>query len=1051
MTEATSRQPASDTAGPPDADDATLELRTRIGDLHAAGRCAEAHLLVPTAVDEILAGPAAPTTLAAVAALFAMLESCHEHDDATAVVAQLVPDGPDVGVLPLIAAQWEMPPGGFAEHTDGSDRTEDFGRTAHLEHASRHHADVRCSRPDCPLPRGGSAFAARWYAAVLSGHDPATAGRDASLELLAARFTGLPDADRQTTASAAQWADYLCRCAVARAALLTGSPPFTADGATPADTDPVGDGAGKEAAARLAITVMSDAGHLMRAAATRVRLARLLHRHGRCDDALTEADEATGTWRSARPAADDRNLTLAIRIAALYDACHRHDEAQQILDDLNTPDPALLPDPTSRAASGAAMRWLMVLEESRIAAAAHARLFHPDQRCEHRRCRQQLTVAADLPHLQLLRVLLPLHQQRRSTQLLPALAAHLTGFDPAISQPGMGLVGLAVMYVLNAVTDPVSQEPDIVFGWAGYACRAATDETQAGRSKLWVAAQTALLHAAVVYDTHERARDHAVAAAGELLAYYTRPGADDAVAAVNARVNFAAALHTAGRCAEAADHVHGAWRQARHLHADDPTQRRVARAAGNLAAALLGACHHHRQAVDILAEAAHRFPPLQPREHTGDVAGPDTAGQDTVAEPREPHEPYELHELQVRGDRHSAEFHPDSPCAGGRHAAHIAATLAVVTAATAGTAPGGPAAPHTSTSSSHPARQPAAGRTALVGTDDPAMTTARPHRRFAIIGIAAVTLAVPTAFAVAFAGGSSQPTNRGAAPAAATSKNAGSSQQNPCEPARSTSPPSSQPSESGQSGATGNAGAASPSAPGAMPWLAGGLVPAPEDASTGQYTLISFREWAADLAGNGPRRGTVTEVVEDHTRVIAADGSGHETITRYPAGTTNPSPGAAGARTRTEHRDPGGFRDGIAPPISSDPDTLAAQIDVVQPWENGPFAGIRAIADTATSHVLPCRTRAAALHLLASRGGRDGGTVTDRAGRTGTAITVDSGDGAVRDILIIDRRTGVILAYEMRLLRNPGRLKGQFPRTENYVLLLASHRSTTPALATPMP
>lgn len=232
--------------------------------------------------------------------------------------------------------------------------------------------------------------------------------------------------------------------------------------------------------------------------------------------------------------------------------------------------------------------------------------------------------------------------------------------------------------------------------------------------------------------------------------------------------------------------------------------------------------------------------------------------------------------------------------------------------------------------------------------------------------------------------------------------------------------------------------------PGTLRILAGSLTAAPADRSAGPHTIIAFRQWAADMSGNFKKPATVTEVVEDHVRTIAADGSGHETITRYPAGTSNPSAGTPGAQTRTEQLEPGGFRDGIAPPLSTDPAILASQINRVQPWENGPFSGLRAIADTATSTYLTCPVRAAALDVLATMGGQDSGPVTDRAGRQGIAITVDSSDHAVRDTLIVDARTGVVLAYELRLLRNPGGYRGRFPRTENYVLFLTSdHRDTT--------
>ncbi|MFF5230301.1 hypothetical protein [Dactylosporangium sp. NPDC000521] len=241
-------------------------------------------------------------------------------------------------------------------------------------------------------------------------------------------------------------------------------------------------------------------------------------------------------------------------------------------------------------------------------------------------------------------------------------------------------------------------------------------------------------------------------------------------------------------------------------------------------------------------------------------------------------------------------------------------------------------------------------------------------------------------------------------------------------------------------------------APATLRSLAGNLTAAPADHSTGRYTIITFRQWAADTTGNttggGNKAATVTEVVEEHLRVIAADRSGYETVTRYPAGTQTPSPGASGAQTQTEERGPGQFRDGIPAPLGTDSAVLASQINTVQPWENGAFSGLRAIADTATTTHLTCSVRAAALDVFTTMGGKDSGPVTDCAGRPGIAITVDSDNHAVRDTLIIDAYTGVVLAYELRLLRNPGRHCGRYPRTENYILFLTNeHRDTAPTPA----
>ncbi|GAB3866054.1 hypothetical protein ACFPIJ_13405 [Dactylosporangium cerinum] len=118
-----------------------------------------------------------------------------------------------------------------------------------------------------------------------------------------------------------------------------------------------------------------------------------------------------------------------------------------------------------------------------------------------------------------------------------------------------------------------------------------------------------------------------------------------------------------------------------------------------------------------------------------------------------------------------------------------------------------------------------------------------------------------------------------------------------------------------------------------------------------------------------------------------------------PASRWHPEPqhGTLGAQARTEEREPGSSRDGITPPLGTDPAILASQIDKVQPWETGPFSGLQAIADTATTNYLTCPVRTATLDVIATMGGQDSGPATDRAGRPGIAIAVDSSDHAVRD------------------------------------------------------
>jgi hypothetical protein len=70
------------------------------------------------------------------------------------------------------------------------------------------------------------------------------------------------------------------------------------------------------------------------------------------------------------------------------------------------------------------------------------------------------------------------------------------------------------------------------------------------------------------------------------------------------------------------------------------------------------------------------------------------------------------------------------------------------------------------------------------------------------------------------------------------------------------------------------------------------------------------------------------------------------------------------------------------------------------------------------------------------------GPVTDRAGRLGVAVTMDSDHGGTRDTLIFDPYTGRLLAYDLTYLRNPPGYHGPTPRSVSYTLYLDHGRRT---------
>jgi hypothetical protein len=93
--------------------------------------------------------------------------------------------------------------------------------------------------------------------------------------------------------------------------------------------------------------------------------------------------------------------------------------------------------------------------------------------------------------------------------------------------------------------------------------------------------------------------------------------------------------------------------------------------------------------------------------------------------------------------------------------------------------------------------------------------------------------------------------------------------------------------------------------------------------------------------------------------------------------------------------------------------------------------------------VVPRQTRATILRILAGVPGFVWrGEVTDRAGRTGVAVTADEGDKQhhMQAVLVFDPRTGELLAHEFLALNWQGRL-APLARVSEYTLLLAYDRT----------
>ncbi len=201
--------------------------------------------------------------------------------------------------------------------------------------------------------------------------------------------------------------------------------------------------------------------------------------------------------------------------------------------------------------------------------------------------------------------------------------------------------------------------------------------------------------------------------------------------------------------------------------------------------------------------------------------------------------------------------------------------------------------------------------------------------------------------------------------------------------------------------------------------LARHLADGPYDRQHGRYTYVHTHSWALDTTATA-HRTTSRIAVFDEQVWFAADTSGRDQLARLPdqpaGGPLHWSTPPPGAGTIEDFLAGEGTRSLPTPP-SADPDTLAAQLNTIQPGANGPQSVVRAIADI---YAPPPPVRAAMLHLLAGTGDVVyRGAVTDRAGRPGVEVSVDSD---VRDTLIFDGHTGVLLAFEAVLLTQPSGL-----------------------------
>ena len=112
-------------------------------------------------------------------------------------------------------------------------------------------------------------------------------------------------------------------------------------------------------------------------------------------------------------------------------------------------------------------------------------------------------------------------------------------------------------------------------------------------------------------------------------------------------------------------------------------------------------------------------------------------------------------------------------------------------------------------------------------------------------------------------------------------------------------------------------------------------------------------------------------------------------------------------------------------------------LGVGHPTANGVAERLVAVTDLWKQQAPPPALQAAMLRVLATQPGLvNRGTVTDRAGRTGVAVSIDSSYTGLptRYTLILDPTTGMLLDYEEMLTTTAGKINVPIPSVVSYTV-----------------
>ncbi|GGS48982.1 hypothetical protein GCM10010156_04550 [Planobispora rosea] len=227
----------------------------------------------------------------------------------------------------------------------------------------------------------------------------------------------------------------------------------------------------------------------------------------------------------------------------------------------------------------------------------------------------------------------------------------------------------------------------------------------------------------------------------------------------------------------------------------------------------------------------------------------------------------------------------------------------------------------------------------------------------------------------------------------------------------------------------------------------------PDDTGTGRYLYTRTRGWHLGSVVNGRSvRSAVVPVLTE--RWTAQDRPGRiRTVTSHPEFPSEESRAAWEAEGRPglepqvsdETLDlPPRWRPGDLVP---DAERLSAALGWAGPPESGAAELLVTIADLYREQPVRPAVRAGVLRLLSGLADlRYEGTVVDRAGRPGVAVSLESDHGGLpnRHILIFDGRTGELLGEERTLTATAGELDLPVPSIISYTLFLDAGKSISP-------